>query len=143
MRAREDGSSREESPLFGIGSLFGLGQHEKSLGDNIRDVKRVTVEYAKQETIDPLKQIGRYLAFGVSGALLMAMGSVILALAALRALQNETGERFTDHLTWIPYAITIVGCAMVVALAFSAISRGKRRKAARQEAKDLQVGAQR
>ena len=62
------------------------------------------VGYAKQETIDPLKGLGRYVGFGVGGSLLLAIGPVaLLGLAVLRALQTETGAGSPATGRWVPY----------------------------------------
>jgi len=85
-------------------------------------------DYAKQETVEPLKGIGRYLAFGVAGSFLLGIGLVLLALAGLRALQTETGSTFHGNWSWAPYFITLVGVLIVIALAVSRISRGSARR---------------
>jgi hypothetical protein len=45
----------------------------------------------------------------------------------LRALQTETGEHLTNHLSWVPYLITLAGCSVVVGFALYAIGAEKRR----------------
>ena len=79
--------------------------------------------YAKQETVEPVKGLGRFVAFGVAGSLLLGTGSVLLALSILRALQNETGSVFDGTWSFVPYLITLVVCAVVIAAAASAIGR--------------------
>src|SRR5213076_316862 len=66
------------------------------------------VAYFKQETVVPLKQLGRWITFGILGALLLGVGVLLLAMAGLRALQEETGTTFTGDLSWIPYMILFV-----------------------------------
>jgi hypothetical protein len=97
----------------------------KATTDTITELKDLLVEYAKQETIVPLKGIGRYLAFGLGGSVLVAIGVVLLALAGLRALQTETGTTFTGNLTWIPYLIVLAGLAVVGLVAAKAIQGRK------------------
>jgi len=80
-------------------------------------------DYARQETVDPLKDVGRYLGFGLAGALLGALGVVMLMLAGLRALQTETGSTFTGSWSWAPYAIVVVVALLLVLLAVSRISK--------------------
>lgn len=98
----------------------------KSPADTLADLKTLLVDYAKQETIDPLRGIGRYLGFGLSGALLVGTGLLMLALAGLRALQTETGSTFTGNLSWIPYLIVLAGLGIAIALLARAITRGGR-----------------
>jgi len=72
------------------------------------ELRDLIVEYFKQETLVPLKQLGRYVAYGVLGALLLGFGAVFLGLAGLRALQIETGSALTGNWSWVPYVIVVV-----------------------------------
>ena len=74
-----------------------------------RDVVKLAVAYTKQETIDPLRNVGRVLAWGAAGAILLGFGMVLLVLALLRVLQSDTGSTFTGHLSWIPYLLARTG----------------------------------
>ena len=85
----------------------------------IRELKELVIAYAKQETIEPLKGLGRYLAFGVGSALLWGVGAIFLAVGALRALQGDgDGRHFTGNWSWAPYAIVVVGALVLAALAW-------------------------
>ncbi len=64
--------------------------------------------YAKQETIEPIKGLGRFLAFGLLGSFLLSVGTLMLVLAGLRALQTETGTVFAGNSSWAPYFIVFV-----------------------------------
>ncbi len=64
-------------------------------------------DYARQETLDPLKGAGRWLGFGVLGSVLLMIGGISLTLATLRFLQEETGTALTGNLSWLPYLITL------------------------------------
>ena len=99
--------------------------NNKSIPDTLSELKDLTVSYAKQETVDPLKGVGRYLAYGVAGSLLLGLGVVLLMLAGLRALQTETGSTFTGNLSWVPYLIVLVGGAALIALALTRIAKKK------------------
>ena len=85
---------------------------------------QLVVDYAKQETLGPLKGLGRFVAFGVVGSLALAVGSVLLLLAVLRALQTETGSTFTGKLSWLPYVITGALATAVLGLAALRITKG-------------------
>jgi hypothetical protein len=93
------------------------------LGDSVQDLWNTLVAYAKQETIDPLRSLGRFLGQGTAGSALIAIGSVLLVVALLRVLQTETGSTFTGNLSWIPYLITLVAAAGIGGLAVWAIVR--------------------
>jgi hypothetical protein len=84
----------------------------KGGGDSRRDAVSLVIAYVKQETIDPLRQLGRFVLFGVVGSLAIAVGTVLFLIAALRILQTETGA-FHGNLSWLPYLI-VAALAMVV-----------------------------
>ncbi len=109
-----------------------FGKRDKSIPTLLVELKDLTINYAKQETLDPLKGLGRYIAFGVAGTAALSIGFVLWSLAILRALQNETGSTFTGHLTWAPYLLTLLACLAVIALAGYAIGADKRRSKKRQ-----------
>ena len=87
------------------------------------------VAYFKQETVVPLKQLGRWITFGILGALLLGVGVLLLAMAGLRALQEETGTTFTGDLSWIPYMILFVALVAGGAITWKARGARRRRKA--------------
>ena len=87
------------------------------------------VAYFKQETVVPLQQLGRWIAFGILGALLLGGGVLLLAMAGLRALQEETGTTFTGNLSWIPYMILFVALVAGGAITWKARGARRRRKA--------------
>lgn len=80
---------------------------EDSVPNEAKELVDLVVSYAKQETLDPLKRLGKTVAFGVVGAVLVGMGAMFLALSALRALQTEI-DTFEGNLTWAPYLIVAV-----------------------------------
>ena len=90
-------------------------------------------DYAKQETLGPLKGIGRWIAAGLAGALLLAIGTVLLLIGLLRLLQGEPGhEHFSHALRWLPYLIT---AATAIVVAVVAVSRIGKSTLARKEAR--------
>ncbi|HVC14085.1 MAG TPA: hypothetical protein VND62_04415 [Acidimicrobiales bacterium] len=91
-------------------------------GDGIRqsgtDALQLVIDYVKQETLTPLKGLGRYLVVGILGSIALCGGLVLLLVALLRALQEETGGFFKGTMTWAPYVI--VGGAAVIAMGLAA-----------------------
>jgi len=83
--------------------------------------------YIKQETVEPVKGLGRFLVFGIAGSLAIALGSVFLLVAVLRLLQTETGA-FHGNLSWIPYLVVIVLAAGIIALSAWRITAGPARR---------------
>lgn len=95
----------------------------KSVPEIASELFELTKSYARQEAVDPLKGVGRYLAFGVAGALSLGIGVVLLMLAGLRALQTETSTTFHGNWSWVPYLIVLVVGALLIALAISRITK--------------------
>ena len=89
----------------------------------ISELWDLVVAYAKQETLDPLRSLGRFIGFGVAGALLMVVGLVLISAGGLRALQVETNDHLTGNWSWAPYGILAVFCLAVAGLAGWAIFR--------------------
>lgn len=96
----------------------------KSLSEIVQDLWDLLVAYARQETIDPLRNIGRYLAFGVGGMVVITLGVFLLGLSGLRALQTQTGDVFAGFWSWVPYLIVALVSGGLVALAISRIGKG-------------------
>ncbi len=94
------------------------------------DVWHLIVAYVKQETIEEIKPLGRFLAFGLLGSIFLCIGLLLLTMAGLRALQTETGSTFTGNFSWAPYLITLAGCGLVAALAARAITARTRKERA-------------
>ena len=96
---------------------FGGGPSRPSLPQLVIELKDLIVAYLKQETVVPLKQLGRYLAFGVAGSLLMGTGVILWSLGLLRLLQTQTGSTFEGDWSWVPYlivfAVLVIGAAIV------------------------------
>jgi hypothetical protein len=88
-----------------------------SLVADARDLWELVRDYALQEVKAPLTGAARFVGFGVAGALLLGVGSSLVALALLRFLQTETGRAFAGHLSFVPYVIVVAVSAGVVALA--------------------------
>ncbi len=102
---------------------------DKGMPALVHELWELVLAYLKQETLVPIKGLGRFLAYGLGGALALSIGLVLLALAALRALQTEAGTTFDGNWSWAPYGITLIGCAVAAGLAARSIG-AKRRKAA-------------
>src|SRR3954452_11508881 len=97
---------------------------EKSPQQTIQELRDLVVAYFKQETVEPLKGLGRYVGFGIGGAFVLGLGVLFLATGALRALQTETGTTFTGNWSWAPYAIVFVALVALAGLTWLARNRG-------------------
>ena len=86
--------------------MIGTGATRRGQSRSARSLNEfvsLVIAYAKQETVVPIKQLGRYVLFGIVGALLLGIGGGLLALAAIRAVQAETGAHLRGSFTWVPY----------------------------------------
>ena len=99
---------------------------DKSVSTLAREFYELVVTYAKQETVDPIRDIGRYVGWGFAGALLIATGGVMLTLATLRAIEVETGRHLHGELTWVPYMGGILVAVVGALWSVSRIWRGLR-----------------
>jgi hypothetical protein len=92
-------------------------------GGEISEIIDLVKTYAKQETVDPLRNTGRFLARGLAGAFLLGLGLVLVLVGLLRLLQTET-DAFDDGWSFVPYFIVVVVGGLVAALFVSRISKG-------------------
>ena len=109
----------------------------KSLPAHAVELKDLVVAYAKQETIGPLKELGRFVKFGLAGMAFLSVGLPLLVLAVLRLLQTEFDDTFESEWSigsvdgdwsFAPYLITLVICAVIVVLGIRGVLAAKRRK---------------
>jgi hypothetical protein len=113
------------------------GQHGlRHAGD---DAFQLTVDYLKQETVQPLKGLGRFLYMGIAGSFFLAGGILLVLVGILRLLQTETGTALTGDWSWVPYLSVMVLGIGVIVIAVWRITAGPARErlpevAARQEA---------
>jgi hypothetical protein len=88
------------------------------------DAFQLTLNYLKQETLEPLKGLGRFLAFGLAGSVGIAIGVVLGLVGILRLLQTETGTALSGDWSWVPYFVVSVVGAAVAGLAAWRITAG-------------------
>jgi hypothetical protein len=103
-----------------------MAENDESLPTLAKDLWQMVRDYAKQETLDPLKGILRFVGIGLLGAVLTSVGLVTLSVAGVRAIQAETGDRLTGGWSWVPYGGVLV--AVVLTAVFSASRIGKKGK---------------
>jgi hypothetical protein len=98
----------------------------------VLELRDLIVTYVKQETVVPLRQLGRYILFGIAGAFLLGLGALLLGVGALRALQTETGDTFRGDWSWAPYGITFA-LLIVGGMIIWAARRSRRERKERKE----------
>lgn len=92
---------------------------DKSLPELGRELVDLTVTYAKQETIEPLKALGPRIGWGVLGAGVASVGLVFLLVGTLRLVQVEAGLR--GLWSFVPYLAAVLVAGGVAALAVKQI----------------------
>ena len=91
---------------------------------DVEELRDTALRYVKEETIDPVKALGTYAAFGCLGSFLIGLGGILCLVGALRGLAHV----FHGTVSWIPYfLLVIVGIAFVV-LTIRAIQSGPARR---------------
>jgi flagellar biosynthesis protein FliQ len=90
---------------------------------DLDEIKQLALRYIKEETIQPLKDLGRFIAWGALGSLLVGFGYLFLLFGALRFLQEQF-KVLDGTLSWIPYLIVVVLAAIIVSLTIWRIVSG-------------------
>jgi hypothetical protein len=88
------------------------------------DAFQLTVDYLKQEVVEPLRGLGRFLYMGIAGSFFLAFGLLLILLGVLRLLQTETGTALDGDWSWVPYAATVVLGIVVIGVAALRIQAG-------------------
>ena len=91
--------------------------------DQVTDLVESVKQYARQETVEPLKGAARWVAIGSLAALSLGLAMVFLALAVLRLSQDLGGAALDGSWSFVHYLITLIVVGVLVALSFSRISQ--------------------
>ncbi len=93
-----------------------------------RELVDLVIAYAKQETLQPLKGLGKNALKGIGGAVLLGFGGVFVSIGALRAMQTET-DWFEEHnATYLPYIATVLLLLVLSLLGWKSLGPGKKDK---------------
>jgi hypothetical protein len=90
---------------------------------DFEDIRDLAVRYIKEETIQPLKDTGRFAMFGALGSIFVGFGVTLLLLASLRFFQEQFPV-FRGTLSWIPYFIVAILAIAVTGLTVWRIMSG-------------------
>lgn len=99
-----------------------------SIKGDLQEIRTLFLRYLKEETLQPLKELGRFVVAGLLGSLCVGFGAAMLLFGALRFLQDEF--RVLDgSLSWLPYLIIVVLAILVMALTtWRIVSGGAKRR---------------
>jgi len=86
-----------------------------SLQRDFDELRAIAIRYLKEETIKPIKDLGRFIAWGSLGSIFVGFGSVLLLFASLRYLQWQFPV-LDGSLSWLPYLIVAVLALVVIGL---------------------------
>jgi hypothetical protein len=92
-----------------------MAQPGKSFQQTLKELWDLLRTYAQQETIGPLKNLGRQLGMGIGGSLSFALGWFLVVLGIMRLLQTHSlpgiGNWFMVH-NWTIYILAVVLIAL-------------------------------
>jgi len=91
-----------------------------------RELVDLVIAYAKQETLEPLKGLGKNAALGLGGAVLLGIGGVFCSIGALRAMQAETDFFERHNLSWLPYFLTVIILLVLSVIGWVGLGPGKK-----------------
>ena len=81
-------------------------------------------DYARQETVGPLKGAGRWIGLGLAGAIAIGLGTAFLVLGLIRLVQTEWPGTFDGRwMHLLPYFFGLVFCGIVAGLAMLRINK--------------------
>lgn len=100
----------------------GVQAAKKKDSASIGEVVDLVKEYAKQETLGPLKGAGRWLMLGSIGSVLLGLGLLTVLVAVLRLLQTEVSA-FDGAFSWAPYGIVLVISLVWMGIALSRVRK--------------------
>jgi hypothetical protein len=86
-----------------------------SLKRDFDELRELAIRYVKEETVKPIKDLGRFLVYGTLGSLFVGFGYVFLLIGALRYLQWQFPV-LDGSLSWLPYLMVAALALLVIAL---------------------------
>jgi uncharacterized membrane protein YidH (DUF202 family) len=91
-----------------------------------KELVDLVIAYAKQETLEPLKGLGKNALKGLGGAVLLGIGGVFVSVGALRAMQSETDFFERHNLSYLPYFFTVVILVVLSVIGWVGLGPGKK-----------------
>lgn len=104
-------------------SKFAFLKGPPTTTDHVSDVVDSVKQYAKQETVEPLRGALRWLAFGIAGALAIGLGLTLVVVGVLRLSQDLLAEQLDGAWSFVHYVIAAVFSVILVVLALSRVQK--------------------
>jgi len=98
-----------------------------SIQRDLEEVRDLFIRYFKEQTLQPLKDLGRFVLFGALGSIFVAFGVVVGLLGLLRMIQ-DLFPVLDGSLSFVPYLIVVVLAALVAAIVVQRIFAGAARR---------------
>ena len=88
-----------------------MAQSTKSFQETIRELWELLTGYARQETVEPLRNLGRRIGLGIAGSVLFSLGWFLITLGTMRLLQTHSlpviHDWFMVH-NWATYGVGLL-----------------------------------
>jgi len=91
--------------------------------DQVGDLFDSVKQYARQETVEPIKGAIRWVGVGSLAALCLGLALVFSSMGVLRLSQDLGGTTLDGSWSFIHYFITLCVVAALVVITFSRVSR--------------------
>lgn len=91
--------------------------------DRVADVVETVKQYARQETVEPIRGAARWVAVGTVASLCLGVAMLYAALAVLRLSQDLGGSVLDGSWSFLHYLVTVVVLAVLVKVTISRIGR--------------------
>lgn len=104
-----------------LGDKVSLKKDSPDPRESVTEVWTLVRDYAKQETVDPLKGLVGFLKWGVPGAILIGLGVIQVLIACMRAFQAEGPGVFDGGWSFVPYVAALVVAAVVLGVTAKAM----------------------
>ena len=95
----------------------------KSATEIVNDLVDLLKNYATQETVDPIKSLGRFIGFGTAASLCWGIAGTLFTVGVLRLVQVETRDFLDGNWSWVPYIAALVTSGLLTFLALKLIRR--------------------
>ena len=97
----------------------------KSTGEVVSELWGLLKDYGKQETIDPLKHLGRFIGFGAGAMLCFGIAGTLAAMAIMRIMQVEGRRWLNGNLSILVYVVALAVTCLAAYLSVKQIKKGK------------------